>query len=115
MNARTLRQMLPPALAEPQIAAGFYWKAAGQGFAALAGRDLRPGLRAYAHPVLILNGADDRLNRAGEAALAAACTQAMARTIAGAGHVANLEQPTAFTAAVRAFAQAHVVRSPAPA
>lgn len=43
MNERTLRQMLPPALAEPQIAAGFYWKAAGQGFGTIAGDGRPPG------------------------------------------------------------------------
>lgn len=108
MNERTLRQMLPPALAEPQIAAGFYWKAAGQGFGAIAGRDFRLALRAYPYPVLILNGANDRPNRAGEAVLAAAARDATVRIIAEAGHGVNLEQPEAFTDAVRAFAHARV-------
>lgn len=111
MNKTTVRQMFPPALAEPQIAAGFYWKAAGQGFGAIAGTDFHPALRAYPGPVLILNGAHDRLNRAGEAALAAAARHAEVQIITGAGHATNLEQPEAFTAAVRAFAQARVFRS----
>jgi len=114
MNERTLRQMLPPALAEPQIAAGFYWKAAGQGFGTIAGEDVRPALRAYPYPVLILNGADDRLNRAGEAALAVAARDATVRIIAAAGHGVNLEQPEAFTAAVRAFAQSLASHVDAP-
>lgn len=114
LNERTLRHMLPPALAEPQIASGFYWKAAGQGFGALAGRDFRPALRAYPNPVLILNGANDRLNRAGEAALAAAARDATVRIIADAGHGVNLEQPDAFTAAVRAFARSLASHCGAP-
>lgn len=105
MNERTLRHLLTPSLAEQQIAAGFFWRAAGQGFGALAGRDFRPALHTYPDPALILNGANDRLNRMGEASLAAAAQNATVRVIADAGHGVNLEQPEAFTAAVRAFAR----------
>lgn len=105
LNEQTLRRMLPTPLAEAQIAAGFYWRAAGQGFGVLAGRDFRPILRAYPGPVLLLNGALDRRNRAGQAELAAVARHATVLTIANAGHGANLEQPAAFTAAIRDFAR----------
>ncbi len=99
--------MLPPDLAEAQIAAGFFWRGAGQGFKAIAGADPRPLLRAYPGPILVLNGEDDRINRVGEAALVAAAPYVVLRIIPHAGHGCNLEQPTAFSAAVRDFARAH--------
>jgi pimeloyl-ACP methyl ester carboxylesterase len=105
MQEKTLRRMLPAALAEPQIKAGFYFRAAGQGFGALAGKDFSAGLRTYPGPVLILNGENDRRNRQGEAALMAAARDARLEIIHGAGHGCNLEQPEVFTNAVCSFAR----------
>jgi pimeloyl-ACP methyl ester carboxylesterase len=107
LNARTLRRMLPPDLAAAQIATGFSWRAAGQGFKAIAGADPRTWLRAYPGPVLVLNGEDDRPNRAREAVLVAVAPRATLGIIPRAGHGCNLEQAEAFSAAVRDFARAH--------
>lgn len=105
MQERTLRQMFPAALAEPQIEAGFYFRAAGQGFGALAGKDFHARLRTYPGPVLILNGENDRRNRTAEAALMAAARDVRLEIIHAAGHGCNLEQPEVFTPAVRSFAR----------
>jgi pimeloyl-ACP methyl ester carboxylesterase len=71
-----------------------------------------PQLAAYPGPVLLVNGADDPLFRRGERAFLAACRDGRLHVIEGAGHLVNSEQPEAFNAAIRQFAEA-VFRSPA--
>lgn len=104
LNARELRKRLPPALAEAQIEAGFFFGAAGDVFRALSGQDFHALLRGFPGPVLIANGSADAPNRRAEAAHAAAAQHAQVRVIANAGHVCNLEAPDAFNAALRDFA-----------
>ena len=65
-----------------------------------------PLLAAYPGPVLLLNGAGDPLFRRGERAFLAACRDGRLQVIAGAGHLVNSEQPDAFNAAIREFAEA---------
>jgi pimeloyl-ACP methyl ester carboxylesterase len=85
--------------------AGFYPKAWARAFQAVAGRDFPARLHAYPGPVLILNGEYDRLNRRGEAALAAAAQNARIAAVENAGHLCSLEQPEAFSKSIRAFAR----------
>jgi 3-oxoadipate enol-lactonase len=72
---------------------------------AMAARhDARPLLPQLAVPTLILVGSEDVLTPPAEAeAMRAAIPGAHLVELAGAGHFSNLEQPAAFTAAVRAF------------
>ena len=65
-----------------------------------------PRLAAYPGPALLVNGADDPLFRRGEGAFLAACHDGRLRVIEGAGHLVNSEQPEAFNAAIREFAEA---------
>lgn len=104
MQARSVRGALPAELAQAQIAAGFTFGALPAIYRELERRDFDALLRQYPGPVLILDGADDRLNRRGEARQMAAARVARLQTIPSAGHLCNLQQPDAFTAAVRAFA-----------
>jgi pimeloyl-ACP methyl ester carboxylesterase len=62
-------------------------------------------LAAYPGPALLVNGADDPLFRRGESAFLAACSDGRLHVIESAGHLVNSEQPAAFNAAVRAFAE----------
>ncbi len=71
-----------------------------------------PRLAAYPGPVLLVNGANDPIFRHGEREFLAACADGRLRVIDGAGHLVNSEQPEAFNAAVREFADA-VFASPA--
>ena len=64
-----------------------------------------PRLAAYPGPVLLVNGADDPLFRSGERAFLAACLNGRLHVIADAGHLVNSEQPEAFNAAIREFAE----------
>jgi pimeloyl-ACP methyl ester carboxylesterase len=73
--------------------------------AAMAARpDSRPLLSGLTVPVLILVGEEDTVTPPDAArAMAAAIPRAHLVVIPAAGHLSNLEQPEAFTAAVRAF------------
>jgi pimeloyl-ACP methyl ester carboxylesterase len=73
-----------------------------RGLAARA--DSRETLPSIAAPTLVLVGAEDALTPPSEAAtMAAAIAGARLDVIPGAGHLANLENPVALNAALRAF------------
>ena len=66
--------------------------------------DSRETLPTIAVPTLVLVGSEDALTPASEAAtMAAAIPRARLDVIPGAGHLANLEDPAAVNAALRAF------------
>ena len=65
-----------------------------------------PRLAGYPGPALLVNGSDDPLFRRGERDFLAACSYGRLCVIPNAGHLVNSEQPEAFNAAVREFADA---------
>lgn len=73
---------------------------------AMRDRPSREGILAEAAcPVLVVAGSEDALTPAAEArAMACECADAHFVEIAGAGHLSNMEAPTAFNAAVLDFA-----------
>jgi len=73
-----------------------------------AGRrfDVSEELGRLALPVLVLVGERDRANIGLSTALAAALPHGRLETVPGAGHVANVDAPEAFTAALRSFLHA---------
>lgn len=105
MQERSVRSSLPETLAAARIAAGFTFSAMSAIYRELGRCDFDALLGKYPGPTLILNGADDRLNRRGEARQVAAARDARLRIIPDAGHLCNLQHPDAFTAAVRVFAR----------
>jgi pimeloyl-ACP methyl ester carboxylesterase len=105
MQEKSVREMLPPDLAEAEVAAGFTFGALPAVYRELARRDFRTLLRTIPCPTLILNGERDRANRRGEQKWLAVCQQGTLATIADCGHLCNLEQPEAFTAQTRSMAQ----------
>jgi len=70
-----------------------------------AGRrfDVSTELARLTVPVLVLVGERDRANRSLSTTLAAALPDARLELLPGAGHVANVDAPEAFTAALRSF------------
>jgi pimeloyl-ACP methyl ester carboxylesterase len=65
----------------------------------------KPRLAAYPGPTLIVNGEDDALFRHAEQEFLAAAVDGRLVVIPGGGHEVNEDQPEAFNAAVRAFAE----------
>ena len=103
-NRRFVAWRFPPAIADPILAAGFAFPAGEAALRALVGRRFRPRLAAYPGPSLILNGEFDLFFRPTEASFAAVAIDARRVIIRGATHLANLDRPAAFSAAVRRFA-----------
>jgi pimeloyl-ACP methyl ester carboxylesterase len=99
-----LRKMLPPAIAEPLIAGGINYNALPLAYREILGKNYRAKLVQYPGPVLIVNGERDWFTRQGEKSLLAATKQGRLEIVPQAAHLCNLEQPQAFTSAVRRFA-----------
>ncbi|WP_135821040.1 alpha/beta fold hydrolase [Halostella litorea] len=83
--------------------AGFYLRPFGEAGRDLAGRDFRAEFGRYPGPALVLNGEGDALSRRGEAAHAAATTDARVEVLDDAGHTCNLHRAAAYTEAVERF------------
>ncbi len=92
-------------LAREQLDAGFFFTAMQDALKQLRGNDFRRRLKAYPGPVLILNGERDTLFRITELTFLTAAQDARLQLIRDAGHVANLEEPAAYSRALRRFAQ----------
>lgn len=105
MQEKSMRQMFPAAIIEPNIQAGFSVKAIPDVFGEVAKFDSRSVLRLLRCPVLILNGENDKQNRRGESELLKLMSDAKLQIIENAGHACSLDQPQAFADAVRAFAR----------
>jgi pimeloyl-ACP methyl ester carboxylesterase len=101
---RTFRKRYPPALADAIVARGFFYRFYPEISAALIDFDPLPALRACECPVLLLNGAADRFFRRDERLYLRALRAGRVRLIEGAAHMANLDQPEAYTQALRDFA-----------
>lgn len=104
LNARYFRLRYPPAIAEPIVAGGFWTNGGAMALRALVGERFIPRLAAYPGRTLILNGELDVPFRLAAPAFAAAAQDAHRVRLAGATHLANLDRPAAFSAAVRRFA-----------
>jgi pimeloyl-ACP methyl ester carboxylesterase len=104
-NDMLLRRLYPAELVEPQIAAGYGFAAIPPSWQAIFDRDHLAALGTYPGRVLILNGQRDVLFRSGERDFLRACPRATLRLLPGASHLANFDQPKAFNAAIREFAE----------
>ncbi|HVB36178.1 MAG TPA: alpha/beta hydrolase [Candidatus Acidoferrales bacterium] len=104
--SRTFFQIVyPPEKAEPLIAPGFFMRGGAQGLREVFGRAFAPRLAAYPGPVLLLNGAFDLGFRMHERKFLAAAQHGRLEIIPRAFHLANIDQPDAFSNATRHFAE----------
>lgn len=95
----------PPRIAEPILAAGFSFDGGAVAVRALVGERFRPRLAAFPGPSLLINGEFDLFFRPTERAFAAVAADPRRVLIRRATHLTNLDQPAAFTAAIRRFAR----------
>ena len=102
--AWVFRRRYPPAIAEPIVAGGFWYRGGSVALRAVVGERFLPRLAAYPGPTLILNGELDLLFRLFAPAFAATAQDARRVRLSGATHLANLDRPAAFSEAVRRFA-----------
>ncbi|WP_407703538.1 alpha/beta fold hydrolase [Streptomyces triticagri] len=104
-NDRVLRRMYPPEVAGATVRAGYAFDVLPEAWGEVLGRFGPEDMRDVAAPVLILNGEKDTVFRSGEREFAAQHPRARIELIPRARHLANFDQPEAFTDAVRRFAR----------
>jgi pimeloyl-ACP methyl ester carboxylesterase len=105
LNVWFFRHRYPPSIAEPIIAGGFDFRTGAQAVRAIIGERFRPRLARYPGRTLILNGEFDLLFRLSERSFAAVAADPRRVLLRRATHLSNLDQPEAFSAAVRRFAR----------
>jgi len=91
--------------AQPLIVGGFFMRGGASGIREVMKREYVPKLAAYPGPVLLLNGARDLGFRMHEKRFLAAAKRGRLQVIPHAFHIANIDQPEAFSDAVRRFAR----------
>jgi pimeloyl-ACP methyl ester carboxylesterase len=105
LNVWFFRRRYPPSIAEPIIAGGFDFRTGAQAVRAIIGHRFRPRLARYPGRTLILNGEFDLLFRLSERSFAEVAADPRRILIRRATHLTNLDQPEAFSAAIRRFAR----------
>nr|WSX47898.1 alpha/beta hydrolase [Streptomyces sp. NBC_00974] len=110
-NDRLLRRLYPPDVVEATILAGYAFHTLPTAWGEVLGRFDAGSMRHVAAPVLILNGEKDTVFRSGELDFARAHPRARVELIPRAKHLANFDDPAAFTDAVRRFARQLPARS----
>ena len=108
INVWFFRWRYRPAIAEPIIAGGFYFRGGAVAVRSLVGERFRPRLARYRGPILILNGEFDLLFRLSQRSFVDAAEDARATVIPMATHLTNIDRPEVFTAALRRFVRAVV-------
>jgi pimeloyl-ACP methyl ester carboxylesterase len=93
----------PAAIADPILAAGFSFAGGAVAVRSLVGERFKPRLAAYPGPSLLINGEFDLFFRPTERSFADVAADPRRVLIRRATHLANLDQPEAFTAAIRRF------------
>jgi pimeloyl-ACP methyl ester carboxylesterase len=106
-NRRFFARRYPPRVADPILAGGFSFDGGAVALRSLVGERFQTRLEAYPGRILLINGQLDLFfrPRAGAFARAAAAERIVIRR---ATHLANLDQPELFTAAIRRFARSIV-------
>lgn len=100
-----LRRRYPLEIAEPIIEAGFWSAGGADALTSLRAERFAARLAAYPGPTLILVGAWDPFFRLGARTFATAAVDARRVRLPRASHLANLDQPAAFSAAVARFVE----------
>jgi pimeloyl-ACP methyl ester carboxylesterase len=94
----------PPAIADPILAGGFFFHGGAVAVRSLIGERFKPRLAAFPGPSLLINGELDLFFRPTERSFARVAANPRRVLIRRATHLANVDQPAAFTAAIRRFA-----------
>lgn len=114
LNAWFFRSRFPPPIADPIIAGGFWSAGGAQALRAIVGERFAPRLAAYPGPTLIVNGDWDLLFRLAAGTFARAARDARRVRLGGATHLANLDNPRAFSLAIRRFVEGLPEPHPGP-
>ncbi len=105
INTRYFHWRYPDRIVDPILAGGYFFPGGAEALHALARERFKPRLAAYPGPSLLVNGEFDLFFRSSERAFANVAANPRRVVIRRATHLANLDQPEAFTAAIRRFAR----------
>ncbi len=100
------RLMYPENLTRLILDAGLYRKPVAEAILELRNHHFLPEISKYPGPILFINGQYDFVLRSGEKTFVARCRDSRLTIIKKAIHLCSLDQPEAFTEAVRSFAKA---------
>ncbi len=103
INDRVLRRFYAPDLIEPVIAGGYFFAPTAGAWREVMGHSRPAMIAGLRCPILLLNGQYDQF-RLGTRAFLRAVPGARVEVIPRASHIANLDQPHAFAAALLRFA-----------
>jgi pimeloyl-ACP methyl ester carboxylesterase len=98
------RVRFPATITDPVFAGGFWFAGGSVALRDLEGHRFADRLAAYPGPSLLVNGEFDLFFRPTERAFAHVAADPRRVLIRRAAHLTNLEQPAAFSAAIRRFA-----------
>ena len=104
-NRTVFELMYPKEISQFLTAPGFFMRGGTQALRQLFAERFQNRLAEYPGPVLLLNGAYDLGFRLHERKFLAAARNGQIQIIPRAIHIANLDQPEAFTEAIRSFAK----------
>ncbi|MFF1926144.1 alpha/beta fold hydrolase [Streptomyces sp. NPDC058221] len=104
-NDRLLRRLYPPEVVAATIGSGYAFHTLPAAWGDVLGRFDAGAMRHVDAPVLILNGEKDTVFRSGEREFARAHPDARVELVPRARHLANFDDPDAFSDAVRRFAR----------
>jgi pimeloyl-ACP methyl ester carboxylesterase len=104
-NSWFFRHRYPPRIADPILANGFSFRGGSVALRALVGQRFKPRLAAWPGRTLIVNGELDLFFRPTERSFAEVAANPRRVLIRRATHLVNLDQPEAFSAAIRHFAR----------
>lgn len=113
-NRAYFSRRYPTVAAEPILSGGFWFRGGAAAVRSLVGQQFRPRLAAYPGPTLLINGELDLVFRPTARSFADVAVDARRVVIRRATHLVNLDQPEAFTAALRRFAREIATRRDAP-
>jgi pimeloyl-ACP methyl ester carboxylesterase len=115
LNAWFFRTRFPAEIGGAVIGGGFWSAGGATALRAIVGERFVPRLAAYPGPTLIVNGEYDFLFRLAAPTFAVAARDGRRVRLRGATHLANLDRPSAFSAAVRRFVRELATTEPARA
>lgn len=103
LNRWFFRTRFPAAIADPIIASGFWYRGGAAALRTIIGERFVPRLAAFDGPTLIINGTWDVVFRLSAATFTRAARRPRRVRLRGAIHLANLDRPAVFGAAIRSF------------
>ncbi len=104
LNTWLFRRRYPAEIAEPIAASGYWSRGGAVAVRTLSRTRFRERLEAYGGPILVINGGLDFVFRMGERSFLRGIPNVASEVLPWTAHLSPLDDPAAFAASVRGFA-----------